>query len=154
MAKIEQRLEELGIILPQPAGALANYVSIRQVGDLLYVSGSGPLADGKPTYRGRVGAEVSVEEAYDAARLTAINIIASLKVFLGDLDKVEQFVKLLGFVASSDDFYQQPKVIDGASDLLIEVFGEAGKHARSAVGTSVLPFNIPLEIEAIVQIKE
>jgi enamine deaminase RidA (YjgF/YER057c/UK114 family) len=154
MKSVEARLEELGITLPDAPDPIANYVSIQRSGNLLYLSGAGPMINGKPIYAGKVGAEVSAEEAYDAARIAGTNLLASLKRYLGSLDRVGQVVKLLGFVASATDFYEQPKCINGCSDLLVEVFGERGKHARSAVATPVLPMNLPVEIELIVEILE
>lgn len=152
MAKIEQRLEELGITLPNAPAPLANYVSIQRSGNLLYMSGAGAILDGKPVYTGKVGKEVSPEDAYDAARITALNLIANLKKYLGDLDRVKQIIKLLGFVASVEGFYAQPACINGCSDLLVKVFGDKGEHARSAVAVPALPMNIPIEIELIVEI--
>jgi enamine deaminase RidA (YjgF/YER057c/UK114 family) len=154
MKSVEARLEELGITLPDAPDPIANYVSIQRSGNLLYLSGAGPMINGKPIYVGKVGAEVSAEEAYDAARIAGTNLLASLKRYLGSLDRVGQVVKLLGFVASATDFYEQPKCINGCSDLLVEVFGERGKHARSAVAAPVLPMNLPIEIELIVEILE
>lgn len=151
MAAIEKRLQELGIQLPDAPAPLANYVSVQRAGDLLYLSGAGGILDGKPIYTGKVGAEVTEEQAREAACVAGLNLIASLKKHLGDLDRVEQIVKLLGFVASTTDFYRQPAVIDGCSSLLVEVFGERGRHARSAVAAPVLPMNIPVEIELIVR---
>jgi enamine deaminase RidA (YjgF/YER057c/UK114 family) len=153
MAVIEKRLAELGIVLPDSPGPMANYVSVQRADNLLFLSGSGPLKAGKPTITGRLGENVTVEQGYAAAREAALNLIATLKRELGDLDRVEQIVKVLGFVASTGDFYAQPSVINGASDLLVEVFGEKGKHARSAVGTNVLPFQLPVEVELIVKVK-
>lgn len=154
MSKIEERLVELGIELPGLTKSMGNYVTVRRLGNLLYLSGNGPMRDGKVIMSGRLGQDITIEEGYEAARQTAINIIGVLKHELGDLDWVEKFVKVLGFVSSTNDFYDQPKVINGASDLFVEVFGDKGRHARSAIGTNVLPFNLPVEIEVIVEIKE
>lgn len=153
MVMIEKRLEELNITLPDAPTPIANYVSVQQAGDLLYLSGAGGIINGKPVYVGKVGAEVTLEEAQDAARIAGINLIASLKKYLGDLDRVEQMIKMLGFVACTADFYNQPAVIDGCSAVLVEVFGDKGRHARSAVAAPVLPMNIPVEVELIVKIK-
>ena len=120
---------------------------------MLYFSGAGPIKDGKAVMQGKLGKELTVEEGYEAAKMAAINLIAAMKRELGDLDQVDQILKLFGLVASADDFYQQPAVVNGASDLFAEVFGDRGKHARSAMGTNVLPLNLPLEIEIIVKIK-
>ncbi len=153
MAVIEKRLEELGIKLTNAPDPIANYVSVRRDGKTLYFSGAGPIIDGKAVIQGKLGKDLTVEQGYEAARLAAINLIASMKRELGDLDQVDCILKLFGLVASADDFYQQPAVINGASDLLAEVFGDRGKHARSAMGTSVLPLNLPLEIDMIIKIK-
>lgn len=154
MAQIEKRLEELGIVLPPAPSPMANYVSVQRSGNMLYFSGSGPMEGKTAIYQGRLGENLTVEEGYQAARISGLNLIAQLKRVVGDLDKVKQIVKVLAFVASAPDFYAQPAVMNGASDLFVEVFGEKGKHARSAVGTSVLPFGIPIEIEMIVEIEE
>lgn len=147
--RIEKRLEEMGVELPPVSTPIANFESLVVSGNLVYVSGQGPLRDGKPVYQGRVGDQVCEEDAYDAARICAINAIAVLKAGLGDLDRIVRVVKILGFVASASDFHRQPFVLNGASDLLVDVFRERGRHARSAIGTSVLPFDIPVEVEFI-----
>jgi enamine deaminase RidA (YjgF/YER057c/UK114 family) len=152
MASPEQRLEELGITLPEPVKPVAAYVSTVRSGDMVYVSGQVPLVDGKPSHTGRLGSDgLSVEEGAAAARHCAINVIAALKAELGDLSRIRRVVKLTGFVASAPDFYDQPKVVNGASELIVEVFGDAGKHARSAVGLAALPLGVPVEVEAIVE---
>ena len=120
----------------------------------MFFSGAGPFEEGKPVVFGKVGAELSQEEGYQAARLTGLNLIAQLKKELGDLDKIRQFVKVQAFVASSPDFMAQPAVMNGVSDLFVEVFGEKGKHARTAVAVPQLPFNIPIEVEMIVEIED
>ena len=151
--KTEARLDELGIELPSPQAPAANYVPAVRTGNLLYLAGVGPAkkADGSSPI-GKVGAELTLEEGYEAARLVCLNIISRLKAELGDLDRVIRVVKLLGMVNATEDFGEHPAVINGCSDLLVEVFGERGKHARSAVGMQSLPFGIPVEIEAIVEI--
>ena len=153
MALIEKKLEEMGIVLPEAPEPIANYVSVKREGQMLYFSGAGPIKDGKAVMQGKLGKELTVEEGYEAAKMAAINLIAAMKRELGDLDQVDQILKLFGLVASADDFYQQPAVVNGASDLFAEVFGDRGKHARSAMGTNALPLNLPLEIEIIVKIK-
>lgn len=153
MALIEKKLEEMGIVLPEAPEPIANYVSVKREGQMLYFSGAGPIKDGKAVMQGKLGKELTVEEGYEAAKMAAINLIAAMKRELGDLDQVDQILKLFGLVASADDFYQQPAVVNGASDLFAEVFGDRGRHARSAMGTNVLPLNLPLEIEIIVKIK-
>lgn len=152
MAKIEAKIEELGITLPSAPAPMANYVTARRVGNLLYFSGAGPFEEGKPVVFGKVGNELTKEEGYQAARLTGLNLISQLKNELGDLDRVKQFVKVQAFVASAPDFMEQPAVMNGVSDLFVEIFGENGKHVRTAVAVSQLPFNIPIEVEIIVEI--
>ncbi|PYM37253.1 MAG: hypothetical protein DME15_01835 [Candidatus Rokuibacteriota bacterium] len=151
----EARLKELGITLPQPATPLANYVGAVRVGNLLFVSGHGPdRTDGKPMARGKVGRELTVEQAYQVARTVGLALLATTRTQLGSLDKVKRVVKVLGMVNSADDFGDQPKVINGFSDLMVQVFGEAiGKHARSAVGMAALPMGIPVEIEMILEVE-
>ena len=151
--KPEEKLESLGLSLPPPVEPMANYVTAVIEGDLIYTSGAGPIEGGKPKYQGRVGAELSLEEGYDAARLTALNLLSNIKARIGELDRIERVVKVLGFVNSAPDFHRQPEIINGASDLLVEILGERGRHARSAIGTSNLPLNIPVEIEMIVRVK-
>ena len=155
MSAIEAKLEEMGIELPDSPAPMANYVPAVRTGNLLYLAGLGPAAraDGtSPT--GKVGQDLSVEEGYEAARLTGINILARLKGELGDLDRVNRVVKLLSMVNATADFTQQPAVANGCSDLMVEVFGDKGKHARSAVGMGSLPNNIPIEIEAIIELAD
>ena len=155
MSEIESRLEHLGISLPAEPVPIANYVPGIRTGNLLYLSGLGPAsrADGA-TPSGKVGRDLTTEEGYEAARLTGINILARMKGELGDLDRVRRVVKLLGMVNSAPDFNQQPAVVNGCSDLLVEVFGEKGRHARSAVGMASLPNDIPVEIEVIIEIDD
>ncbi len=148
-----ERLASMGLTLPQPPNPVATYLPVVVVDGLAYVSGQGPTRNGEPVVRGKVGAEVSLEEGYEAARLCALNALAALEDALGSLERIERFVKLLGFVASAPGFGEQPRVINGASDLLVEIFGEAGRHARSALGTSQLPFDIPVEIELLVRVR-
>lgn len=150
--KIENKLGEIGINLPTPPTPIASYISCKQVGQLIFISGQGPIIDGKQLYTGKVGAEVSIEDAYKAAHACGINLIAQLKKFLGDLDKVKSIVHVKGFVACTNDFEEQPSVINGVSDLMIDVFGEAGYHTRCALGTNALPSNIPVEVEMIVEV--
>ena len=150
----EARIKELGITLPQPAKPVGNYIPGVRVGTLLYLSGHGPVrVDGQPTARGKVGRDLSTEEAYKVAREVGINLLGSARVILGSLDKVKRIVKVLGMVNSADGFGEQPKVINGFSDLMVEVFGENGRHARSAVGMAELPMGIPVEIEMILEVE-
>ena len=153
MAEIERKLEQMGITLPDIPAPIANYVPAVRTGNLLYLSGLGPAArsDGTaPT--GKLGQDLTVGEGYEAARLTGINILARLKAELGDLDRVKRIVKLLSMVNSAPDFIQPPAVANGCSDLLVELYGDRGRHARSAVGMNALPNNIPVEIEMIVEV--
>jgi len=150
---IEQRLKELNITLPRVGSPLGNYVHARRAGNLLYLSGKGPEnADGTMP-RGKLGAGVSIDEGYRHARQIGLVLIAAIKDELGDLDRVEGIVKVLGMVNAAPDFEDHPKVVNGCSDLFVEIFGEAGRHARSAVGMSSLPAGIPVEIEVIVAVK-
>ena len=150
----EQKLKDLGIVLPEASSPVANYVNAVSSGNLLFLAGKGPgLPDG--TYRtGKVGQDLTIEEGKAAARLVAINQLAVLKAELGDLNKVKRIVKVLGMVNCNSEFTQQPQVINGFSDLMVEVFGEKGKHARSAVGMNALPMNIAVEVELIVEIED
>jgi enamine deaminase RidA (YjgF/YER057c/UK114 family) len=154
MGLIDKRLAELGIMLPAPAKPIANYVPWVRTGNLVFISGQGAVRDGKIEYTGKVGDTLSVEDAIASARLTAINVIAHLRDACGgDLDRVKRIVKLLGFVNCIPTFGEQPKVINGASDLMVEVFGDKGRHTRSAVGAPALPFNLSVEVEAIAEIE-
>ena len=155
MSKIEARLEELGIELPDRPAPVANYVPGVRTGNLIYLSGIGPAerADGTSPV-GKVGKDLTAEQGYEAARLTGLNIISRMKGETGDLDKVKRVVKMLGMVNSDPSFNRQPAVINGCSDLLVEVFGEKGRHARSAVGMSSLPNDIPVEIEVIIEVED
>jgi enamine deaminase RidA (YjgF/YER057c/UK114 family) len=152
---VEQRLKELGITLPQVGAPIGNYVHAKQVGNLLYLSGKGPPdgADGKMP-RGKLGAGMSIEEGYHHARQVGLVLIAAIRDALGgDLDRVEDIVKVLGMVNATLDFADHPKVVNGCSDLFVEVFGDRGRHTRSAVGMSSLPGGIPVEIELIVAVR-
>lgn len=144
----EERLQELDIRLPEVKQPVANFVKWRQAGNLLFLSGEGSEE------KGTLGKDLSVEEGYKAARGTGIKILATLKAATGDLGRIKQFVKVHGMVNSVPHFYEQPQVINGFSDLMVEVFGEKGKHARAAVGHATLPFNIAVEIEVIVELEE
>lgn len=140
-------------MLPDPPSPLASYVPAVLSGNLLFLSGILPLRDGKLAYEGKLGADVSVEEGYEAAKLTAISALASIKKQLGSLDQVARVVRMCGHVASAPGFTQQPQVVNGASDFLVEVFGDVGRHARLALGAAELPLNAPIELELIVQAK-
>jgi len=150
---VDARLSELGITLPEAAAPVANYVGYVKTGNLVFVSGQITLKDGKPAYLGKLGAEVSLEDGQSAATLCAINIVAQLKAACdGDLDRVRRVVKLGGFVNSTPEFTDQPKVINGASDLMVAVFGDNGKHARAAVSVASLPLGVSVEVDAVVEI--
>ena len=151
--RIEQELEKLGFVLPTPK-PLAAYVPAVRVGDLIWTAGQGPTIDGKAMFTGKLGRELTEEQGYKAAQICIVNCLACVKSVIGDLDKVEQVVKLLGFVASVDGFARQPWVMNGASELLIALYGDKGKHARSAIGTNQLPLDIPVEVEMIVRVRD
>ncbi len=150
---VENKLKELGITLMEPTKPMANYVKAVRTGNLIYLAGHGPSkADG--TYiTGKVGKDLTVEQGAEAARQTGIALLSTLKAEIGDLNKVKRIVKVLGMVNCSEGFTEQPKVINGFSDLMVQVFGEKGKHARSAVGMYALPQNIAVEIEMIVEVE-
>ena len=150
----EARLAELGIELAAPPPAVANYVGAVRVGETLFVSGHGPFENGEYVYKGKLGSEVDVATGQKAARLTMLNLLATVRAELGSLDRVDRVVKLLCMVNSAPDFAEQPQVANGASDLLVEIFGEdRGRHARSAVGMGALPMGISVEIEGIFQVR-
>jgi len=149
----EARLKELGITLPEPTTPIANYIPAVRAGNLLFLAGHGPLRGGKATMRGKLGTDLSVEEGYKVAREVGLSLLASARAALGSLDKVKRVVKVLGMVASAEGFTDQPKVINGSSDLMVDVFGENGRHARSAVGMAELPLGIPVEIEMILEVE-
>jgi len=151
--EVDARLAELGIEVPEAAAPVANYVGYVQSGNLVFVSGQVPLVDGAFKFQGKVGAEFSIEEGQEAARICAINIIAQLKAACGgDLDRVRRIVKLGGFVNSTPEFTDQPKVINGASDLMVAVFGDAGRHSRAAVSAGALPLGVAVEVDAVAEI--
>lgn len=154
---VEEKIQDLNITLPIPGEPIANYVPTVRFSEtknsmLVYVSGTGPRKENGDYITGRLGEDMTIEEGYNAARLTGINILASLKKEIGDLNKIKRFVKVIGMVNSTSDFYQQPAVVNGFSDFIVEVFGDRGKHARSAVGMVSLPSNIAVEIEVVVEV--
>jgi enamine deaminase RidA (YjgF/YER057c/UK114 family) len=149
----EERLQQLGVDLPPPLAPVAAYVPCVRTGSLVYVSGQVPLVEGRPSHTGRLGGGVSLEDGAAAARRCAINVLAALKAELGELSLVRRVVKVTGFVASDPGFTDQPKVVNGASELFAEAFGEAGRHARAAVGVAALPLGVPVEVEAIVEVQ-
>lgn len=146
----EARLKELGIVLSDPPAAVATYVRAVKFGDCLYISGQLPLLNGKLTASGKLGTEVTLEDGIIAARQCTINALSVIKSELGSLSSVEKVIRLTGFVASSPEFIQQPQVINGASELLVEIFGDAGRHSRSAVGVASLPLGAPVEIDFMI----
>lgn len=149
---VEKRIAELGITLPEMSPPGAMYIPVKQIGNALFVSGQVPFVNGVMKYPGHVGDSVTLEEAQDAARICIINMLAAVRHYLNDLDKVKNIVKLQAFVNSKTGFNQQHIVVNAASQLLYDVFGEKGRHARTAVGTNQLPMNAPVEIEAIFEI--
>lgn len=149
----DKKLKELGIVLFEPSKPMANYVKAVRTGNLIYLAGHGPSRADGSNITGKVGADLTVEQGYEAAKQTGISILSTLKGELGDLNKVKRIVKVLGMVNCTDNFVDQPKVINGFSDLMVAVFGEKGKHARSAVGMNSLPSNIAVEIEIIVEVE-
>jgi len=150
----EEILRADGIEIPIPSPAVANYVRAVRVGSLLFVSGHGPMKNGKPAIVGKLGANLSIEDGRKAAELVTINILATLKAELGQLSRVKRVVKLLVMVNATPEFTEHPKVADGSTDLLVKVFGDAGRPARSAVGMPSLPFNIAVEIEGVVEVED
>ena len=149
----ERKLTDLGIELPAPPKPVATYVPAVQAGDLLFLCGVIPFRDGKLLFEGKLGRELTVEQGYEAARLAVLNALAIVRQALGTLDRVKRVVRMTGHVASAEGFVQHPAVINGASDLLVKIFGDAGQHARVALGAAELPLNAPVEIELIVQVK-
>ena len=148
----EERLQELGVSLPSPAVPVAAYVPCVRTGNLVYVSGQVPVVDGKPSHLGHLGDEVDLEDGRAAARTCAVNVLAALKAELGELSRVRRVVKVTGFVASTPGFPDHPKVVNAASELFGDAFGDAGRHARAAVGVAALPLGVPVEVEAIVEV--
>jgi len=149
----EHKLTQLGIELPSPPQPVATYVPAVQAGDLLFLSGVIPFRDGKLVLAGKLGADLTVEQGYEAARIALLNALAIVRKELGTLDRVKKVVRMVGHVASADGFVQQPAVVNGASDLLVKIFDDAGRHARVAVGAAELPLNAPVELEIILQVR-
>lgn len=154
MMTIEKRLRTLNITLPEPPEPAANYLTTKWVGNLIYTSGQDARKNGDLMYLGKLGKNLSVEEGHESAQQTILNCLGTLKAELGSLDRIKQFIKLTGYVNSTDDFIEQPQVINGASDLLVKIFGKRGQHVRSAISTNSLPFGISVEIELIAEIKK
>lgn len=151
--KPEERIRELGLEIPDVVAPLASYVPAARTGSLVYTAGQLPMVKGELAATGKVGAEIDPERATELARLCGLNAIAAIRAEIGELSRVRRIVKVVGFVASAPDFYGQPQVVNGVSDLLGEVFGDAGKHARSAVGVAVLPRDAPVEVELIAEVE-
>jgi len=151
---VEQRIKDLGIELVEPGPPVANYVNSVRTGNLVFMAGKGPRNPDGSNLTGKVGVDLTVDQGYEAARLTAIQQLSALKVEIGDLNKVVRIVKVLGMVNADSGFTEQPEVINGFSDLMVEVFGERGKHARAAVGMASLPRNIACEVEMIVEVQD
>lgn len=152
---IEARLQELNITLPNPSAPAANYVPFMKVGSLVFISGQLPIWNGELKYKGKLGDTISIEEGQAAARLCALNILAQLKAACeGDLNRVLRCVRLGGFINSKDDFQEQPKVMNGASDLMVDVFGDKGRHVRTAVGVNTLPFGVAVEVDALFEVSD
>ena len=154
MHLFDENIKNLGLNIPDLPKALANYVPYKIIGKTIYISGQAPVQNGELIYKGKVGSDITVEDGIEAAKLCVINIIAAVKTGLdGDWDKLDSFVKLTGYVNCQDNFTDQPQVINGASDMLVDIFGEQGRHSRVAVGSNALPLGIAVEIDAIVQLK-
>ena len=154
MHMFEENIKQLGIEIPDMPAALANYVPFKLSDSIVYVSGQAPVKNGELIYTGKVGEDITIDEGINAAELCCINIIAALKKSInGDWNRLDSFLKLGGFVNCKNNFYDQPKIINGASDLLVKIFGNKGQHARFAVGSNSLPMNISVEIDAIIKIK-
>ena len=154
MHVFEKNIKDLGLIISEPTAAVANYIPFKVIDNLVYVSGQAPIQNGKIVYKGKVGDNISEEDGILAAEICCLNIIASLRKSIdGDWNRLENFVKLGGFVNCKDGYTNQPKIINGASDLLVNIFGEQGKHTRFAVGSNSLPMNISVEIDAIIKIR-
>jgi enamine deaminase RidA (YjgF/YER057c/UK114 family) len=152
MGNIENQLSALGIQLPEPPKPLAAYIAAKQTGNLVFTAGQLPMVNGNLIATGLLGRDIEVEAAKAAAQTCVINALSAVKGVIGDLDKIKQIVRVVGYVASVPEFTQQPAVVNGASELLLEIFGEAGRHARSAVGVAVLPLNAAVEVELTVEV--
>jgi enamine deaminase RidA (YjgF/YER057c/UK114 family) len=152
MSKVEEKILELGLELPKISTPIASYIPAKKVGNLVFTSGQLPMVNGELTITGFLGKEVSIEDANRAAQVCTLNALAAVKGVIGDLDQIKSIIRVVGYVASTPEFTKQPAVVNGASDLLLQIFGDEGKHARSAIGVSALPLNAPVEIELTVEI--
>jgi enamine deaminase RidA (YjgF/YER057c/UK114 family) len=153
MSKIENKLKEIGLILPDAPKPVAAYIPAKQTGKLVFTAGQLPMVNGELISKGLLGQDVEIDEANKAARICTINALAAIKGVIGNLDRIKQIVRVVGYVASVPTFTQQPAVVNGASELLLDIFGENGKHARSAVGMAVLPLNASVEIELTIEVE-
>jgi enamine deaminase RidA (YjgF/YER057c/UK114 family) len=152
VSKVEEKILELGLELPKISTPIASYIPAKKVGNLVFTSGQLPMVNGELTITGFLGKEVSIEDANRAAQVCTLNALAAVKGVIGDLDQIKSIIRVVGYVASTPEFTKQPAVVNGASDLLLQIFGDEGKHARSAIGVSALPLNAPVEIELTVEI--
>jgi len=152
VSKVEEKILELGLELPKISTPIASYIPAKKVGNLVFTSGQLPMFNSELTITGFLGKEVSIEDANRAAQVCTLNALAAVKGVIGDLDQIKSIIRVVGYVASTPEFTKQPAVVNGASDLLLQIFGDEGKHARSAIGVSVLPLNAPVEIELTVEI--
>ena len=152
MSNIENKIKELGLQLPEPPKPLAAYIPAKQAGNLVFTAGQLPIVNGEIILKGLLGQDVEIEPAYNAAKICTLNALSAIKGVIGDLDKIKQVVRVVGYVASVPTFTQQPAIVNGASEFLLEIFGDKGKHARSAVGMAVLPLNAAVEIELTVEV--
>ena len=154
MGDYEAAIKKLGLAVPEIPPAAGAYVPAVQSGSLVFCSGQGPYRDGSFAYLGKVGSDLTLEQGYESARIAALNCLAEIRTVVGSLNRIERIVQVRGFVNCEDDFFDQPKVINGCSELLLQIFGEKGKHARCALGTSSLPMNTPVEIEMVAEVKQ
>jgi enamine deaminase RidA (YjgF/YER057c/UK114 family) len=152
VSKVEEKILELGLELPKISTPIASYIPAKKVGNLVFTSGQLPMVNGELTNTGFLGKEVSIEDANRAAQVCTLNALAAVKGVIGDLDQIKSIIRVVGYVSSTPEFTKQPAVVNGASDLLLQIFGDEGKHARSAIGVSALPLNAPVEIELTVEI--
>jgi enamine deaminase RidA (YjgF/YER057c/UK114 family) len=153
MSNMQNKLDELGLKIPEAPNPVAAYIPAKQTGKLVFTAGQLPMVNGELISKGLLGQDVEIDEAYKAARICTLNALAAIKGVIGDLDRIKQIIRVVGYVASVPTFTQQPAVVNGASELLLEIFGESGKHARSAVGMAVLPLNASVEIELTVEVE-
>ena len=150
--KVEYKIESLGLKLPENSKSMANYVPAVKTGNYVFTSGNGPMVKGEWKAKGKLGRELTLEEGYECAKIAVLNCLAAAKSLIEDLDRIKQIIRVVGFINSAPGFEEQTKVLNGASDLLVEIFGEKGKHARLSIGASELPFNVPVEIELIIEV--